>query len=198
MAIIRPATVQDLPGAYGVCLLTGDAGRDASGLYRIPDLLGHLYVGPYIVGAPELASVVADDAGIAGYGLAVADTAAFRAWGEAHWWPALRQQYPPRSDGSSDARLVGRLHDPPRAPDRILATYPAHLHLDLLERVRGIGFGRALIERMLGQLRERRVSGVHLEVAIDNPNAVGFYRHLGFAEVDRGPGSLIMGVRMSD
>ena len=73
--------MRDLPGAYRVCLLTGDAGRDASTIYRNPELLGHVFVGPYIVGQPDLALVVADDAGIAGYALAAADTRGFRALG---------------------------------------------------------------------------------------------------------------------
>ena len=58
--------MRDLPGAYRVCLLTGDAGRDASTIYRNPELLGHVFVGPYIVGQPDLALVVADEVGIAG------------------------------------------------------------------------------------------------------------------------------------
>src|SRR5213075_2470619 len=70
MPDIRHATVHDLPGVYRVCLLTGDAGKDATALARDPDLLGHVYVGPYVVGEPGLSLVVADDSGIAGYCLA--------------------------------------------------------------------------------------------------------------------------------
>ena len=67
MPVVRPALAMDIPGAYRVCLLTGDAGRDGSALFRNPDLLGHVYVGPYITGEPDLALVVADAEGIAGY-----------------------------------------------------------------------------------------------------------------------------------
>jgi ribosomal protein S18 acetylase RimI-like enzyme len=196
MTTIRTATLQDLPGTYRVCLLTGDAGRDASLMFRNPELLGHLFVGPYVVGEPDLAAVVADGDGVAGYGLAAADTRAFEQWTEAHWWPTLREHYPPRSDGSREAALISRIHAPRLASDELLDHYPSHLHLDLLDRVRGQGNGRRLIERVLETLREGRSSGVHLDVASGNANAIAFYRHLGFDEVGRTTDSILMGLRL--
>jgi len=197
MSTIRAATLQDLPGTYRVCLLTGDAGRDATEMYRNPELLGHVFVGPYVVGQPDLASVVVDDDGVAGYGLAAFDTRAFEQWAEASWWPALRESYPVRADGSPEADLIAMIHDPPLAADDLLDDFPSHLHLDLIDRVRGQGNGRLLIERMLGQLREAGSTGVHLDVAASNANAIEFYRHLGFAEVGRrGTDSVLMGLRL--
>jgi ribosomal protein S18 acetylase RimI-like enzyme len=196
MATIRAATLQDLPGTYRVCLLTGDAGRDATRIYRNPELLGHLFVGPYVVGQPDLASVVADEDGVAGYGLAALDTRDFERWTEAHWWPALREQYPLRTDGSPEAELIALIHGPPLAADALLDQYPSHLHIDLLERVRGQGNGRLLIERMLTRLREGGSSGVHLDAASSNANAIAFYRHLGFRQVGRGTDSIFMGLQL--
>jgi ribosomal protein S18 acetylase RimI-like enzyme len=196
MTTIRAATVQDLPGTYQVCLLTADAGRDASRMYRNPELLGHVFVGPYVVGQPELAAVVADGDGVAGYGLAAADTRAFEQWTEANWWPALRDNYPPRNDGSPEAVLISRIHAPPLASEDLLEDYPSHLHIDLLERVRGQGNGRLLIERMLTTLRQGGSAGVYLDVAADNANAIAFYRHLGFDEVGRATDSILMGQRL--
>ena len=187
----------DLPGAYRVCLLTGDSGRDGSALFRNPDLLGHVYVGPYIVGEPDLALVVADSDGIAGYCLAVADTRAFEAWCEANWWPALRAQYPLPADATSDGELVGLIHVPARAPEAVVGDYPAHLHIDLLERTRGLGLGRILVERQLASLRARGVRGVYLDVATDNANAIAFYEHLGFAVVHRMDTSILMARRLA-
>ena len=196
MTTIRAATLQDLPGAYRVCLLTGDAGRDATPLFRNPELLGHVFVGPYVAGQPHLASVAADDDGVAGYGLAAADTRAFEEWAEANWWPPLREQYAPRSDGSPESELIATIHAPPRAADDLLERYPSQLHVDLLERARGQGNGRLLIERVMAQLRQAGSSGVHLDVAAANTNAIEFYRHLGFAEVQRLPDSILMGMRL--
>ena len=56
------------------------------------------------------------------------------------------------------------------------------------------GYGRLLIERLLDELRHRGSPGVHLDVAIDNANAIAFYRHLGFDEVERRDDALLMGL----
>lgn len=195
MLTVRPATAEDLPGIYRVCLRTGDSGRDATGLWRDEELLGHVYCGPYVAGQPDLALVAEDETGICGYLFGAADTRAFEAWAEAHWWPPLRERYPPRADGSLEAGLIEVIHHPPIAPDAVVAAYPAHLHIDLLDHVRGQGLGRRLIEWLLAALRERGVPGVHLEVAADNANGIAFYRHLGFQELGPHGDALLMGRR---
>ena len=193
---IRPATLHDLPGTYRVCLLTGDAGADATGQYRNPDLLGHVYVGPYLVGEPSHALVAADEDGVAGYCLAARDTAGFAAWAGSAWWPPLREQFPRRDDGTPDAAIIGLIHEPPVANPRILDAYPAHLHIDLLERARGTGIGRRLIERQLQSLADAGAAGCHLEVAASNANAIAFYGHLGWELLERGDDGLLMGVTL--
>lgn len=196
MTQIRSASLQDLPGVYRVCLQTGDSGRDATGLYRNPDLLGHVYVGPYLVGQPAHAFVAADAQGIAGYTFAAIDTRAFEAWEESEWWPSLREQYPLTEGTSPDDEVTGLLHSPESAPDDVVAEYAAHLHIDLLPRIQGQGLGRALMERVLESLREHGARGVHLGVADDNDNATQFYRHLGFEELAVLPGVRFMGLRL--
>ena len=180
-ATLRPFHPSDLPGMYRVCLLTGAAGQDASSLYRDPDLLAHVYCGPYPTADPGLTWVVVDAQGVAGYVVATADTAAFEDWCERAWWRALRDRYPRRpdpGDGTEDHVLVARLHDP--RPSRPPAAAPAHLHIDLLPRVQGRGWGRRLITTLADELRVRGVPGVHLGVDVRNRRAVAFYGHLGF------------------
>lgn len=192
---IRPAALHDLPGTYRVCLLTGDSGQDATALYHDLDLLGHVYVGPYVMGQPGTELVLTDDDGVAGYLLAADDTRAFEAWADAEWWPSLRERYPLRDGDTPESSLVRLIHAPERSPDEVVRDYPAHLHIDLLERARGQGLGRLLIERLLADLRTRGVRGVHLDVAVDNANAAAFYRHLGFQGLAPAPDSL-MGMRL--
>lgn len=194
MADLRRATLQDMPGMYRACLLTGDAGRDATGMYANPDLLGHVFVGPYVVGEPDLALVAADDQGVAGYCLAARDTRAFGAWAESSWWPSLRAQYPRRYNPTPDAEIIELLHEPPVAPPEIVDAYPAHLHIDLLERVRGTGAGRRLIELQLAQLAAAGAPACHLTVATSNENAIAFYGHLGWEVLLAGPEDTVMGI----
>ena len=196
MLRIEPAGLHDLPGAYRTCLLTGDAGQDATRLHRDPDLLGHVYVGPYLAQGRGTQLVPVDEQGSAGYLLSTDDTLTFEAWAEREWWPPLRARYPILDDGSLDDELIHLIHAPERAPEELVHEFPAHLHIDLQERARGTGLGRALVERLLNDLRSRRVVGVHLGVAAENANAIGFYQHLGFREVDTAPDTIVMGLRL--
>ncbi|MGL5928429.1 MAG: GNAT family N-acetyltransferase [Dermatophilaceae bacterium] len=183
MTRMRRATVHDLPGVYRVCLATGAAGSDASGLYIDPDLLGHVFAGPYLVYPDAVALVVHDDAGVAGYCLGVPDTAAFDAWMTTVWLPPLRERYPQGSGTGPDARLVELLHLWPGTDDARLARYPAHLHVDLLPRLQRRGWGRRVVESVLDELATAGASGVHLGVDTANPNAPAFYERLGFTVI---------------
>jgi len=193
---VRRATLQDLPGTYRVCLCTGDAGNDATAQFRNPDLLGHVYVGPYVVGEPLHALVATDEDGVAGYCLAARDTRAFAAWADSAWWPSLRAAFPRRDDATPDAAIIELFHDPPVADAAVLDEYPAHLHIDLLERVRGTGTGRLLIERQLRSLADAGVGGCHLNVAAANANAIAFYGHLGWQVLRERSEDLVMGIRL--
>ncbi len=186
--VIRPFHPSDLPALYRICLLTGDVGGDASRLYRDPDLLGHLYAGPYPMADPGLTFVVVDEDGLAGYIVATADSARFEQWLEESWWPVLRERYPLRpdpQDGTQDQVLVARVHEWEGADASLLERFPAHLHVDLLPRVQGQGLGRRLIETLAAALRERGVPGVHLGVDSRNEGAIAFYGRVGFVEARR-------------
>jgi ribosomal protein S18 acetylase RimI-like enzyme len=197
---IRPFHPSDLGAIYRICLLTGDAGGDASSLYRNPELLGHVYAGPYPVADPGLTFVVADEEGVVGYILATADTAAFERWREESWWPVLRDQYPPvddPKDGTEDHVVIGRVHETWPTDEPVLADYPAHMHIDLLPRAQGQGLGRQLIETLAAALRERGVRGLHLGVSSQNPGAIAFYRRVGFTTVEERPWGLVLGLPLT-
>ena len=193
---VEPAGVADLAGAYRVCLLTGDAGEDATDTYRDPDLLGHVYVGSYLARGRDMQLVVVDGEGVAGYLLSADDTREHEAWAEEHWWPPLRERYPLVDDGTPDARLIRKLHRPELAESSVARDYPAHLHIDLLDRTRGSGLGRTLIERLLAELRDRQIAGVHFGVDGRNVRAIGFYEHLGFRPLREERWGVVMGMRL--
>ena len=193
-ATIRPYEPADEQALYDICLLTGDSGQDATGLYRDPRLLGEVYVGPYLRYADAIALVGTDDAGAAGYVLGVPDTAAFESWCEGEWWPGLRSRYPLGTfpDGSPDDRIVRLIHNPPTASPDVVERYPAHLHIDLLPRLQGKGDGRRLLTALLDGLAAAGAPGIHLGVGTANQHAIGFYRRMGFTDVHAYTHSLLM------
>lgn len=95
----------------------------------------------------------------------------------------------------ADRHTTGLIASPLFAPAAVVAAYPAHLHIAFLERARGAGFARTLIDDLCDRLAGADVPGVHLGVSDENTHAIAVYRHLGFVELDRAPGTIWMGRR---
>jgi ribosomal protein S18 acetylase RimI-like enzyme len=201
--VIRHARAGDGPGAYHVCLMTGDHGRDGEAFYREdPDALGRIYVGPYLAFEPDLSLILEDQLGICGYALGAFDSRSFYARYDTEWRQELCARFPaPQGDPKHWTR-VQRAHHAYHAPDYFCPEpyelYPSHLHIDLLPRAQGHGFGRRMLRQILDTLRARGSPGAHLGVSTRNDRAIGFYHHLGFRELTRvGPdddGCIYMGI----
>ena len=188
--VIRPARPNDEPGAYYVCLKTGDYGKDGEPFYKEdPDALGRIFVGPYLAYEPDLSFILEDDQGICGYALGAFDSRAFYARYEAEWRPKLCAQFPlPEGDPSQWTRsdmVHFWYHHPDYTMPEPYADYPSHLHIDLLPRAQGRGFGRRMMEMSMDELLRRGSPGAHLGVSMVNSPAIGFYQKLGFRELLR-------------
>ena len=183
---VRRCRPDDLGDVYRICLLTADNGRDGTALFSDPRLPGHVFAGPYVTLEPSLAFVAEDQEGVCGYVLGALDSHAFEQRCERDWWPALRVCYPepdPGADLSEPERYaIHDIHRPWRAADDLVDRFPSHLHIDLLPRLQGRGFGRKMIATMTAALREQGSRGVHLIVGHGNRRAADFYRHMGFTE----------------
>ena len=204
---IRLARPGDQAAAYYVCLKTGDHGRDGEPFYGDdPDALGRVFVGPYLAFEPELSLVVEDDGGVCGYCLAALDSRAFYARYDRQWRPQLCERYPlPPGDPATWTRaqtVHSWYHQPDYFCPEPYEDYPAHMHIDLLERARGQGLGRRMMEQVMDELRQRGSPGAHLAVSVLNTPALGFYRRLGFHELARTGtttnGSIYLGKALSD
>ena len=186
---IRQYKPTDLDDLYNVCLKTADNGEDGTQLFRDPRLPGDVYLAPYVTLGPSLAFVAQDAEGVAGYIVAALDSRAFDQWLEDDWMPKLRVRYPEPSPEVAAAlsaleqdALVNIYHRWDTA-DELATRFPSHMHIDLLPRVQARGIGRKLVDALVGRLRDQGSPGLHLIVGDGNPKAVGFYRHVGFAEV---------------
>ncbi|SEG18033.1 Acetyltransferase (GNAT) family protein [Actinacidiphila yanglinensis] len=196
---VRPYRPADLPALYDICLRTADGGADATASYAEldRDLVGAIFAAPYAVLEPDLAFVVDEgDGQPVGYILGAADTAAFVKRFRAEWLPTVAGRWPAPPDGSAAEPATATelmtllLHTPERMVLPDLATYPAHLHLDLLPRAQRSGHGRALMTAYLAALAAKGVPAVHLGMLTTNTPARAFYDRLGFHEIpvaDPGP-----------
>lgn len=199
-ARIRPARAGDAKALLRICLLTGDAGEDASGREDDPDLIGLIYAAPYLALEPEYAFVLERDGAVCGYVLGAPDSHAFGARLEREWYPPLRRRLAdPGPDethwrGSDWARR--RIHHPDPVHKAADAGFPAHAHIDLLPEAQGKGHGRALLETLMAKLGRAGVPGLHLGVSARNSRALAFYGRLGFAPLEETEGAVWMGRRL--
>ena len=200
---LRPARREDLPALYAVCLQTGDGGGDATGQFSDPAWLGHRFVGPYVVLEPSWSWTLEDAGGPCGYLLGTPDSRRFARRFEVEWRPEIA----PHLYGllQSGMQAVSTLEAEQRLwfADRHwvfpepLDRYPAHLHIDMLPRVRGQGHGRAMVGSLLEAFAAAGVPGVHLGMHPDNLRALRFYQSLGFTELTRIRGVLYLARRLA-
>lgn len=186
---LRQGTLADQAAAYYICLKTGDHGRDGEPFYREdPDALGRIFVGPYLAFQPELSLILEDDFGVCGYAFAALDSQAFYDRYEREWRPDLCARFPLPAGDESGWNRSQKVHSWYHRPDYYCPSpyedYPSHMHIDLLERARGQGFGRTMMERLVDELVLRGSPGAHLGMSIRNTPAMGFYRKLGFHELE--------------
>ncbi|WP_119269790.1 GNAT family N-acetyltransferase [Taklimakanibacter deserti] len=202
---LRAATADDLPALYRVCLRTGDAGKDATHLQDDPDLLGEVFVGPYVMLEPDLAFTLQGPRGPAGYVLGALDTRDFNKRLKTHWLPRLQKLHADPGEDSGLWRgsdwVRHALHHPFLEFPPVLHPYPSHVHIDLLTEARGQGIGRHLMQTILEELARLGSPGVHLQVNPKNAAAQSFYRNLGFiplSSADLPNDTLFMAYRFED
>ena len=197
VATLRPYVPADRPDVYEVCVRTGAGGKDARGQFSNDDLLPDIYAGPYVSFAPEFAWVVVQESQVLGYLVGVPDTALFVDWHTRTWMPELAAKYWSSQLSPAEHELVMAGLAPEQMLIAELADFPAHLHINLLPELQGLGFGRRLIEEFASALRGRGVPGVHLGVDPANEAALSFYQRLGFLPLPSGSADLpILGRRI--
>ena len=181
MIALRPYRPDDLDALYHVCLVTGDAGKDASALHSDPQLIGHIYSAPYGVLEPERVIVAEDAEGVVGYIVGTHDTRAFEARLEREWWPPLRERYADTSGlTEADRNRVAAIMRPNTGPDDLVEEHPAHVHMNLLPRARGQKVGSRLLSQWVDAAKAAGVPGIFLGASASNTGGVAFWQAGGF------------------
>jgi ribosomal protein S18 acetylase RimI-like enzyme len=186
--VIRLYEPKDFDAVYEVCLKTGDAGQDATHLYKDAKALGHLYVGPYVTLEPSLAFVLEDNLGVCGYVLGALNTKNFQERFIKEWLSPLQKLYPdPQGDPKTwtrDEQIYHEIHHPQLEVYEVLEPYPSHLHIDLLPRAQGQGNGKRMINILLEVLKAKGSRAVHLGMFASNTRALHFYKKIGFHRIE--------------
>ncbi|WP_337000875.1 MULTISPECIES: GNAT family N-acetyltransferase [unclassified Microbacterium] len=196
---LRPFRQGDEDDLADVCLRTGDAGADATGLYRSSGLLADVFALPYAAWHPEGTFVVDDGRRVVGYVVCAPDTAAFERWFQYAWWPPREPRHRSQAgDSERDATMLAYARAVGTRAASFVDRYPAHLHIDLLPEVQGQGWGRRLIDALAGHLWTRGVDGVQLTAGARNSAAIAFYRRLGFDELGADHGGVTFGMPLDE
>ena len=197
MVVLRPYRASDLDALYEICLLTGDSGQDAAPLHNDRKVIGELYAAPYGVLEPEHVFVAEDAQGVAGYIVGTHDTTAFEARQTREWWPQLRRHYTevaPDSLTAADRMRTKAIDEPGSNPADIVFRYPAHIHMNLLTRLRGQRVGTGLLQLWIEQAKAAGVSGIHLGANAKNIGGVAFWTRSGFEPLQTIGGTVWFGM----
>jgi ribosomal protein S18 acetylase RimI-like enzyme len=194
--LLRTAKVTDLPDLLRVCLETGDSGKDATHLHKLPELVGDIYVAPYVMHEPDFAYALLSDKRVVGYLLGVLDTRAFENILVNNYWPLTKAKYQQFKTEitDSDRELLKDLDKQGFSDESLIAKYPSHLHIDIVEAHQGAGYGKSMIAFLLDELKAAGSTGVHLHMSASNDRARGFYKKFGFVELIEDANECIMGL----
>jgi GNAT superfamily N-acetyltransferase len=197
MVTLRPYRPDDLEALYSICLLTGAAGQDASPLHNDLQLVGHIYAAPYGVLEPGNVFVAEDEEGVAGYVVGTHDSQQFSDRQETEWWPALRERYDGAENMSAtDRERISTIMRPQRALPELVGPYPAHIHMNLLPRLRGQRIGTRLLEMWIDQARTAGVKGIHLGASAGNAGGIAFWSRSGFSILSHDDGAVWLGMSL--
>lgn len=186
----------DLPGLLKVCLETANGGKGATHLHNLHDLVGEIYVAPYVLHEQNFAFTLKANEKVVGYVLGVLDTGRFESRLDTDYWPATKAKYSALTQDLTphDVSLIQELNRQGFSPKELISKYPSHLHIDIIESHQGFAYGKTMILHLLKALQDAGSSGVHLHMSASNDRANGFYKKLGFVEIHTNESEIIMGL----
>ena len=194
--LLRAANIADLPELRRICLETGDSGKDATHLHKLPELVGDIYVAPYVIHEPNFAYALLAENKVVGYLMGVLDTKSFENILVEKYWPIAKAKYE-QIDFEitpSDQELLAELDKQGFSNQELIKKYPSHLHIDIVESHQSAGYGKSMIAFLLSELKQAGSSGVHLHMSASNDRARVFYKKFGFIEVFEDANESIMGL----
>lgn len=75
-------------------------------------------------------------------------------------------------------------------------TYPAHMHIDVLEEYTSGGNGTRLFQTLIERLKKDHVKGLMLGVSKSNTRAISFYKKMGFKVIEESEYGMDLGLSL--
>lgn len=198
MLEVRPFVEADRARLLDLAVAAG-AGSPSGSLWGDPASEADIYLWPYVDHEPESFLVADLDGDLVGYLAGCADTASFPSE-DSRIEAAIRRHrlFRRRETRRFFARALwdsalAKVRRQPTAGELQDARWPAHLHINVVPKVRGHGVADALMEAWLTRLDDRGVAGCYLQTLVENPRAVRFFTRAGF--VEHGEAPVVPGLR---
>lgn len=186
--IIRPYRPSDRAAIRDICCGTADLGEPLGPLFSDHELVADALTRYYTDIEPESCWVAETDGAIVGY---VNGAISTRRYARHMAWrimpaAALRAVCRGALCRAETWRLIlagfRNLRGQARRMRTGVATFPAHLHVNLIKPARGRGLGGRLLHTFLAHAASRAVPGVQATVRADNRPGRHFFEHAGFSQ----------------
>ncbi|MCP2256591.1 Protein N-acetyltransferase, RimJ/RimL family [Streptoalloteichus tenebrarius] len=195
---VRPYAPADRAAVRELFERAGE-GTPSGSIWGHPESEAAVYLMPYVEHAPETLLVALLDGEMVGYLAGCVDSSRFPSE-SARMTHAIRTyrlflRPGPLAFFARAALDTVRcaLRREPVPGDFTDPRWPAHLHINLVPRARGVGAGAALMRRWLDHLRAVESPGCHLQTLVENTRAVRFFARMGFEK--HGPTPVVPGLR---
>nr|CAG4638272.1 EOG090X01OH [Cyclestheria hislopi] len=196
---IRPYLPSDERTVYNLCHKLylsrfGNGNEQLNvALHSYPDLVGDVYVGPFVTLSPELGFVVEDDSSVVGFVVAAANAGEILKRIRVAWLPEMEAKYPNLmlTSSQTEDRMPACLKELAMTfhrltidlPETLLSYHPSQLKMGLLDSVIDNSVPKRLMTCIVAALRAHGSSGCYVEVTPIDALSMDFYSRLGFMEV---------------
>lgn len=171
MISIRKYDKKDSDGVRFACL--NSEGEAITG--NLGEFILHTFCDYYIEKEPENCFVLDDDGKAVGYIICTENYDRYK--------EIFDRDYLPLNCGLGD-ELYKWAEESTVLQNKYKASYPAHLHIDILPEYQRKGWGGKLLNTLSDHLKSKGISGVMLTAGTENVNAGMFYKKYGFEQLE--------------
>ncbi len=195
--IVRPYQPMDRETVIRISCDTALLGQPIDSLFTDRRLIGESLVGYYLEFEPELTFVAEENGRVVGYVTGCRETQRYERIFARRILPRLIRRLLFRGHllRANSWRLLSAIRQSgshwARLRHHVMATYPAHCHINLATGSRHAGTGSTLLETLLLSLRRQGVPGIHIISATEPGKS--FFRKMGFTLLVRYPSAPLPG-----